>query len=133
MRDPKTGIVKLIDFGASRRFVRIANLDVFNIDAVDELDAAFENGEPSDADQTWCGGLNSLTGSPHFMAPEILMQASKYTDDRGHARSVLHDYSSPENQRLLPLGSEALFDQCCADFDAGWNQQSDIWSWGCTV
>lgn len=29
------------------------------------------------------------------------MQASKYTDENGYARSVLHDYSSLEGQKLL--------------------------------
>jgi len=67
------------------------------------------------------------------MAPEVLMQASKYTDENGYARSVLHDYSSLEGQKLLPYGSEALFDQCCRDFESGWSIASDIWSFGCTV
>lgn len=56
MRNPSTGVVKLIDFGASRRFVRVPNADVFNIEAVADLDAAFER-EPSDSEECWVGGL----------------------------------------------------------------------------
>lgn len=46
MRNPSTGVVKLIDFGASRRFVRVPNADVFNIEAVADLDAALREENP---------------------------------------------------------------------------------------
>ena len=74
MRDAKTGAVKLIDLGASRRWVRLHNMAKERTTAVEEMDQAVQNGhlEPQRADDLLCEGLGSLTGSPHFMVDDLL-------------------------------------------------------------
>jgi len=66
MRDPKTGCVKLIDLGASRRWVRLHNVAKERTSAVEDLDQAVKEGIASipKAGDILCEGLGSLTGSP---------------------------------------------------------------------
>jgi serine/threonine protein kinase len=66
MRDPRTGFVKLIDLGASRRWVRLHNIAKERTSAVEELDQAVKEGfaEIPKAGLILCEGLGSLTGSP---------------------------------------------------------------------
>ncbi|SAM82104.1 uncharacterized protein UBRO_04389 [Ustilago bromivora] len=134
MLDPRTGVVKIIDLGASRRFVHLSNRDRNNRSAVEYLDRqAIERGRtPTRLAPELCEGLGSLTGSPYYMAPEILLQATRYVDASGRARSVLedyeYDYPSFLSRELWPMYQIGL-----SDLRRGWGIRADIWSWACTV
>lgn len=69
MRDAKTGAAKLIDLGASRRFVCVPNLYKESTTAVEEFDQFLADGSvpPQNASMVHTEGLGSLTGSPYFM------------------------------------------------------------------
>ncbi|KAE8215887.1 hypothetical protein CF327_g882 [Tilletia walkeri] len=134
MRDPRTNAVKLIDLGAARRFVRIEDQFKHSTTIVEERDAAMNSAEEEAAmlKNTRCDGLTSLTGSPHFMAPEILLQATRYTDKEGQSRSTLKDYK--RNPHYLPASSNVQWLRLCLDdYAVGWGVKADIWSWGCCV
>ncbi|CAD6889377.1 unnamed protein product [Tilletia laevis] len=134
MRDPRTGAVKLIDLGAARRFVRIEDQFKHSTTIVEERDAAMNSAEDeaSILKNTRCDGLTSLTGSPHFMAPEILLQATRYTDKDGQSRSTLKDYK--RSPHYLPANPNSQWLRLCLDdYVVGWGLKSDIWSWGCCV
>lgn len=79
-----------------------------------------------------CEGLGSLTGSPHFMAPEVLLQAGRYLAADGIARNLLDDYFV-DKSRLPPVPSARLFDAAVDEFRRGWGTKADVWSWGCSV
>lgn len=134
MRDARTGAVKLIDLGASRRWVRLHNLAKERTTAVEELDQAVQNGqiEMQRPEDILCEGLGSLTGSPHFMAPEVLLQAGRYLSSDGMARNVLDDYVTNKN-RLPRHPSTALLSAAHRDFKRGWGIKADVWSWGCSL
>ncbi|KAK0557942.1 hypothetical protein OC844_005464 [Tilletia horrida] len=134
MRDPRSGVVKLIDLGAARRFVRIEDQFKHSTTIVEERDAAMNSAEEEATvlRNTLCEGLTSLTGSPHFMAPEILLQASRYTDKDGVSRSTLKDHK--RNPAYLPgTPSVQWLRLCLDDYAVGWGIKADIWSWGCCV
>ncbi|CAO1614294.1 unnamed protein product [Sympodiomycopsis kandeliae] len=134
MRDAKTGSAKLIDLGASRRFVCVPNQYKESTTAVEELDQFIEEGTlpPQTAQMIHTEGLGSLTGSPYFMAPEVLLQAGRYLDRQGLSRSVLHDYINC--QSLLPATIDrSHFSMAFEDFKRGWGIKADIWSWACSV
>lgn len=134
MRDARSGAVKLIDLGASRRWVRLHNLAKERTTAVEELDQAVQNGqiEMQRPEDILCEGLGSLTGSPHFMAPEVLLQAGRYLSSDGMARNVLDDYMTNKN-RLPRHPSTALLPVAHRDFKRGWGIKADVWSWGCSL
>ena len=70
MRCAKTGVVKLIDLGATRRWIRLPVTAKESSTIVEEVDALIKDGHLSLSDYTSdlvCEGLGSLTGSPHFM------------------------------------------------------------------
>lgn len=134
MLDSKTGFAKLIDLGASRRFVCVPNLYKESTSAVEELDQFLAEGTvpPQTATMVHTEGLGSLTGSPYFMAPEVLLQAGRYVDSSNTSRSILHDYVNCKH--LLPFGTNTTyFDMAYEDFKRGWGIKSDIWSWACSV
>ncbi|PWN22250.1 hypothetical protein BCV69DRAFT_297550 [Microstroma glucosiphilum] len=134
MLDSKTGVAKLIDLGASRRFVCVPNLYKESTSAVEELDQFLAEGTvpPQTATMVHTEGLGSLTGSPYFMAPEVLLQAGRYVDSSNTSRSILHDYVNCKH--LLPFGTNSTyFDMAYEDFKRGWGIKSDIWSWACSV
>lgn len=134
MRDAKTGAAKIIDLGASRRFVCVPNQYKESTTAVEELDQFIEDGivPPQTAHMIHSEGLGSLTGSPYFMAPEVLLQAGRYLDRQGLSRSILHDYVNC--QALLPATIDrAVFAMAFEDFKRGWGIKADIWSWACSV
>ncbi|PWN97453.1 kinase-like protein [Tilletiopsis washingtonensis] len=135
MRCAKTGVVKLIDLGATRRWIRLPVTAKESSTIVEEVDALIKDGRLSLSDYTSdlvCEGLGSLTGSPHFMAPEVLLQAGRYLSADGYARSVLDDYVS--NSTWVPdVPSARWIAQCHEDFKRGWGIKSDVWSWGCCV
>ncbi|PWZ02286.1 hypothetical protein BCV70DRAFT_215651 [Testicularia cyperi] len=134
MLDPRTGIVKIIDLGASRRFVQLPNRERNNRSAVEEMDqAVLGRGEclPT-LDPNLCEGLGSLTGSPYYMAPEILLQATRYTDVSGRSRSVLEDYEH-DYRSVLPAHDWPHFHIGLTDLRRGWGIRADVWSWACTV
>lgn len=66
------------------------------------------------------------------MAPEVLLQASRYLSADGMARSVLEDYMMDRSQ-LPNVPSAMLLDAAYRDFKRGWGIKADIWSWGCSV
>lgn len=134
MRCPKTGHVKLIDLGASRRWVRLHNCDKERTSAVEELDQAVKCGyvDMAKPGQILCEGLGSLTGSPHFMAPEVLLQAGRYLSEDGLARSILDDHMNDDS--LLPnVPSARLLEAAYRDFKRGWGIKADVWSWACST
>lgn len=134
MLDPRTGVVKIIDLGASRRFVHLSNRERNNRRAVEQQDRqALLNGRavPRLAPEL-CEGLGSLTGSPYYMAPEILIQATRYTDISGKSRSVLEDYEY-DYPSFLPREQWSVFQIGLSDLKRGWGIRADIWSWACTV
>lgn len=134
MRDAKTGAAKLIDLGASRRFVCVPNLYKESTTAVEELDQFLAEGSvpPQTPAMVHTDGLGSLTGSPYFMAPEVLLQAVRYIDNQNISRSILHDYVNFPG--LLPDGTDIrVFQMAYEDFKRGWGIKSDIWSWAVTV
>ncbi|KAK0544227.1 hypothetical protein OC846_006148 [Tilletia horrida] len=134
MRDPRTGAVKLIDLGGARRFVSLEDQFVNSITVVEERDAAMNNAETEAAllRQTPVAGLTSLTGSPHFMAPEILLQACRYRDSTGASRCVLKDYKR-HPERLPDSAEMGLLRLALDDYATGWGTKADIWSWACCV
>ncbi|UZJ56441.1 hypothetical protein CBS101457_005761 [Exobasidium rhododendri] len=134
MRDPKTGVVKLIDLGASRRWVRLPNVAKERTSAVEELDQAYKEGLATipKIGEVLCEGLGSLTGSPHFMAPEVLLQAGRYLSADGHAKSILDDYLM-DRSYLPKVPSASLLEPAYRDFKRGWGIKADVWSWGCSV
>lgn len=134
MRDARTGAAKIIDLGASRRFVCVPNLYKDSTTAVEEFDRFLEEGTvtPQAAHMVHTEGLGSLTGSPFFMAPEVLLQAGRYVDHRHISRSVLDDYVRHKESYFTPA-QIPLFDAAYSDFKRGWGIKSDIWSWSCTV
>lgn len=73
MRDSKSGAAKLIDLGASRRFVCVPNQYKESTTAVEELDQFIEDGTvpPQTAQMIHSEGLGSLTGSPYFMVSQL--------------------------------------------------------------
>lgn len=125
---------KLIDLGASRRWVRLHNVAKERTTAVEELDQAVRDGHirPPQPGEILCEGLGSLTGSPHFMAPEVLLQAGRYLSQDGLARNVLDDYVANRSQ-LPDVPSASLLDAAHRDFKRGWGIQADVWSWGCSM
>lgn len=136
MRDVRTGMAKIIDLGASRRFVCVPNIYKESPTAIEEFDRFLEDGSvhPQATSMVSTEGLGSLTGSPNFMAPEVLLQAGRYVDHRHTSRSVLDDYV---RHKVAHFGDDQrqleLFDLAYSDFKRGWGIKSDIWSWGCTV
>lgn len=134
MLDPRTGIVKIIDLGASRRFVHLSNAERDNRRAVEELDReTLAHGRPLPRlPPQLCEGLGSLTGSPYYMAPEILLQATRYVDVTGRARSVLEDYEY-DYPSFLAREQWPMYQIGLSDLRRGWGIRADIWSWACTV
>ncbi|TKY85869.1 hypothetical protein EX895_005410 [Sporisorium graminicola] len=134
MLDPRTGVVKIIDLGASRRFVKLPNKERNNRSAVEEQDRQrLANGQPmTRLAPEFCEGLGSLTGSPYYMAPEILLQATRYIDVSGRARSVLEDYEY-DFASFLPREQWSIYHIGLSDLRRGWGICADIWSWACTV
>ena len=134
MLDPRTGIVKIIDLGASRRFVLLSNKERNDRNAVEEQDRqALSRGKPLvRLAPELCEGLGSLTGSPYYMAPEILLQATRYVDVSGRARSVLEDYEF-DYTSFLPREQWPIYQIGLSDLRRGWGIRADIWSWACTV
>lgn len=69
MLDARTACVKIIDLGASRRFVELPNTKKDSTSAIEELDReSIRAGRaiptlPSNL----CEGLGSLTGSPQYV------------------------------------------------------------------
>lgn len=127
-------MVKIIDLGASRRFVLLSNRERNNRSAVEEQDQqllSLQECVPR-LDAHLCEGLGSLTGSPYYMAPEILIQATRYTDITGRSRSVLEDYEH-DYRRLLAKHEWPLFHIGLNDLRRGWGIRADVWSWACTV
>lgn len=134
MLDPRTGIVKIIDLGASRRFVHLSNMEHDNRRAVEEQDRlTLALGKPLPRlAPGLCEGLGSLTGSPYYMAPEILLQATRYVDITGRARSVLEDYEY-DYPSFLAREQWSMYQIGLSDLRRGWGIRADIWSWACTV
>lgn len=134
MLDPRTGVVKIIDLGASRRFVHLSNKERNNRCAVEEQDShALARNKPlTRLAPELCEGLGSLTGSPYYMAPEILLQANRYVDASGRARSVLEDYEY-DYPSFLPREQWPMYQIGLSDLRRGWGIRADIWSWACTV
>ncbi len=134
MLDPRTGVVKIIDLGASRRFVHLSNRERNNRCAVEEQDRhALSRGRPlTRLAPELCEGLGSLTGSPYYMAPEILLQATRYVDASGRARSVLEDYEF-DYPSFLAREQWPMYQIGLSDLRRGWGIRADIWSWACTV
>ncbi|SPO25501.1 uncharacterized protein UTRI_03079_B [Ustilago trichophora] len=134
MLDPRTGVVKIIDLGASRRFVHLSNKERNNRCAVEEQDrhALACNKSPMRLAPELCEGLGSLTGSPYYMAPEILLQATRYVDVSGRGRSVLEDYEF-DYPSFLPREQWPMYQIGLSDLRRGWGIRADIWSWACTV
>ncbi|CBQ73147.1 conserved hypothetical protein [Sporisorium reilianum SRZ2] len=134
MLDPRTGVVKIIDLGASRRFVKLSNKERNNRSAVEEQDQQrLVHGLPvARLAPELCEGLGSLTGSPYYMAPEILLQATRYIDISGRARSVLEDYEY-DFASFLPREQWSMYHIGLSDLRRGWGIRADIWSWACTV
>ncbi|SPO36565.1 uncharacterized protein PSFLO_02036 [Pseudozyma flocculosa] len=134
MKDPATGCVKIIDLGASRRFVDVSNREKDNLYAVDQGD--IEHLRQGRVRPTLaldrCEGLSSLTGSPHYMAPEILLQASRYADHKGRARSVLEDWE-PHYKQYFTATEVTYFELALSDLKRGWGIRADMWSWSRTV
>ncbi|CDS01662.1 uncharacterized protein SPSC_01265 [Sporisorium scitamineum] len=134
MLDPRTGVVKIIDLGASRRFVKLSNKERNNRSAVEEQDDhRLAHALPvARLSPELCEGLGSLTGSPYYMAPEILIQATRYIDISGRARSVLEDYEY-DFASFLPREQWSMYHIGLSDLRRGWGIRADIWSWACTV
>ncbi|GAC93435.1 STE/STE11 protein kinase [Pseudozyma hubeiensis SY62] len=134
MLDPRTGVVKIIDLGASRRFVHLSNKERNNRRAVEEQDRhLLARSRPvARLAPELCEGLGSLTGSPYYMAPEILLQATRYVDVSGRARSVLEDYEF-DFHSFLPREQWGMYHIGLSDLRRGWGIRADIWSWACTV
>lgn len=134
MLDPRTGVSKIIDLGANRRFVHLSNKERNNRRAVEDQDRhllARRLPVPRLAPEL-CEGLGSLTGSPYYMAPEILLQATRYVDTSGRARSVLEDYEF-DFTSFLPRELWGMYHVGLSDLRRGWGIRADIWSWACTV
>lgn len=134
MLDPRTGVVKIIDLGASRRFALLSNRERNNRSAVEEQDRLLLDTPrcTTRLEPHHCEGLGSLTGSPYYMAPEILIQATRYTDVTGRSRSVLEDYEH-DYRRVLSRHEWPLFHIGLNDLRRGWGIRADVWSWACTV
>ncbi|EST05438.1 Protein kinase domain protein [Kalmanozyma brasiliensis GHG001] len=134
MLDPRSGVVKIIDLGASRRFVHLSNRERNNRSAVEDQDRQLlDRHRPvTRLAPELCEGLGSLTGSPYYMAPEILLQATRYVDVSGRARSVLEDYEY-DYPTFLPREQWPMYQIGLSDLRRGWGIRADIWSWACTV
>lgn len=134
MKDAHTGSAKIIDLGASRRFICVPNLYKDSLTAVEAFDRFLSEGSvtPQAAHIVHTEGLGSLTGTPHYMAPEVLLQAGRYVDHHHISRSVLDDYVN-HKARWLSTQQTHWFNMAYSDFKRGWGPKSDIWSWGITV
>lgn len=63
------------------------------------------------------------------MAPEVLLQATRYTDANGKKHNILEDYEADPTQ-LSKGVSTAQLSFLLAEYRRGWGVKADIWSWG---
>lgn len=112
--------------------MRLHNAAKEQTSAVDDIDHAIRDGLADPPKAVLCEGLGSLTGSPHFMAPEVLLQAARYLCEEGLARNVLEDYIT-QPSRLPDASSASLLNVAHRDFKRGWGLKADLWSWGCST